>query len=188
MAFKQVQSLEAENTIALGGFNKKTRKENATSVEGYYLGSRTVPDSKKISGQSFIHFFQTESGNLGVWGKTDIDRKLSAVTPGTMTRVSFTGMRETPKGDMYLFKVEVDAENTIEVSAPQNHNVASVSANDDAGEVTYTDEEEAGLEDDETALDEVKVAPARRPTTVAAPSTEAQSRTRALLANRNRAS
>ena len=42
MAFKEVQSLEAENAISLGGRNKKTGKENPTKAEGYYLGSRTT--------------------------------------------------------------------------------------------------------------------------------------------------
>lgn len=187
MAFKQVQSLDAATTIALGGYNKKTRKENPTSVEGYYLGARKVNDTKKKTGFSFIHFFQNEDGNIGVWGKTDIDRKLGSVTPGTMTRVSFTGMRPTPNGnDMYVFKVEVDAENTTEVSLATSNDLSTVSTYNDAS--AEVDEDESGLDDEEVPLDEVKVAPARRPTTVSAPSTEAQNRTRALLANRNRAS
>lgn len=129
MAFKEVASLDAETTIALGGTNRKTGKKNPTSAEGYYLGSRKVTNK---NGESSIHFLQTPKGNLGVWGKTDMDRKLSSVTPGDMIRVSFTGMTPTPRGDMYKYKVEVDKSNTIEVdSLPQG---ASAVGNSDMGE------------------------------------------------------
>ena len=43
MAFTTITDLSADETISLGGFNKKTRKENPTSVEGYYLGKRSDP-------------------------------------------------------------------------------------------------------------------------------------------------
>lgn len=112
MGFKEVASLDADNAIALGGFNKKTKKDNQKSAEGYYLGSRTVSTKK---GDAQLHFLQTPKGNLGVWGKTDMNRKLSAVQPGTMIRITHTGMQTTPNGDMYKYKVEVDKENTIEV-------------------------------------------------------------------------
>jgi hypothetical protein len=118
MAFKTVNSLEADNTISLGGTNRKTGKTNPTSIEGYYLGSRQVQDNKKKSGVSFIYIFQTSKGNVGVWGKTDMDRKMAQTPAGVMTRVTATGTRPTPNGDMYTFKVEVDSDNTIEVQAP----------------------------------------------------------------------
>jgi hypothetical protein len=128
MGFKEVASLDAEKTIALGGVDKKTGRKNPTSVEGYYLGSRTV-ESKK--GESKIHFFQTEKGNLGVWGKTDSNRKLGAVTPGTMTRISFDKMQETPNGEMYKYKVEIDSDNVIDVGGiGSNYSVSSGSDSD----------------------------------------------------------
>lgn len=116
MAFQEIISLEADQTISLGGSNRKTGKKNPTSVEGYYLGSKPVQDAKKQSGKSYIHIFQTPKGNLGVWGKTDMDRKLLSCTPGTMLRVSHTGMRATKNGEMYVYKVEQDQDNTIEVA------------------------------------------------------------------------
>lgn len=119
MAFKQISDLSADTTISLGGTNRKTGKKNPVSVEGYYLGSRTVADAKKKSGQSFIYFFQTAQGNVGVWGKTDMDRKLASATPGNMVRVSFDRMVPTPNGEMYKYKVEQDADNTIEVDTPR---------------------------------------------------------------------
>lgn len=118
MAFKQVNDLSADVTISLGGSNRKTGKQNPKTVEGYYLGKRSVEDSKNKNKTSNIYFLQTSKGNVGVWGKTDMDRKMSAVKPGTMTRITHTGMQATKNGDMYKYSVEVDEDNSIEVSAP----------------------------------------------------------------------
>src|SRR5258708_25091801 len=115
MAFEQVLDLDAEITVSLGGSNRKTGKKNPSQVEGYYLGSRKVESKKAKSGFAYIHILQTEKGNLGVWGKTDLDRKLLTVTPGTMIRASHTGMLQTPNGEMYKYKVEIDKDNSIEV-------------------------------------------------------------------------
>lgn len=117
MAFKEVNDLSTDTTISLGGTNRKTGKTNPKSIEGYYLGKREVQDNKKKSGISYIYIFQTPKGNVGVWGKTDLDRKMSGVTPGTMVRASHVGMTQTPNGEMYKYRVEFDEENTIEVSA-----------------------------------------------------------------------
>lgn len=116
MAYKQVNSLDADTTIAIGGFNKKLKKDNPLSAEGHYLGAKVVDSAKSKSGKALLHIFQTAKGNLGVWGKTDMDRKLAQVTPGTMTRVSFKTMKAVPTGEMYIFSVEVDGDNTIEVN------------------------------------------------------------------------
>lgn len=116
MSFKAVQSLDAETTTALGGINKQTRKANPTTVEGYYLGTRQVDSKKSKSGKADIHFLQTPKGNLGVWGKTDLDRKIRTVPVGTMVRVSVLPDKvPTPNGDMYKFLVELDDTNVIEV-------------------------------------------------------------------------
>jgi len=120
MAFKEVSDLNPDTTISLGGTNRKTNKTNPTEVEGYYMGSRKVDDNKKKSGFSYIHVFQTVKGMLGVWGKTDMDRKVIEVQPGTMTRVTSTGTRPTPNGDMYVFKVAIDDTNVIEVLGSVN--------------------------------------------------------------------
>lgn len=106
--FKEVSDLSSDTAVTLGGFNKKTRKDNPTSVEGYYLGSREV--TNKL-GTAQLHFFQTPKGNVGVWGKTDLNRKLGGVTVGTMVRASFDRMAPTPTGEMYKYKVEVDSDN-----------------------------------------------------------------------------
>lgn len=143
MSFKEISTVDAENTTAIGGTNRKTGKKNPTSAEGYFLGSKKVESKKAKSGYAFLHVLQTPKGNLGVWGKTDMDRKLQAVTPGTMIRITHTGMQATPNGEMYKFKVEVDGENTIEVAAPANSNYGS---DDEGTESTssYNDNDEEG--------------------------------------------
>lgn len=152
MAYKEVATLDADVTIALGGRDKKTGKANPTKVEGYYLGRREVAAGKfsRPGKQDYLYFLQTPKGNVGVWGKTDLDRKLAQVTPGDMIRVSHTGMRPTPSGEMHTYKVEVDSDNRIDVSGLQAS--APSSAFDDASELnedeslnndTYGDEDEA---------------------------------------------
>lgn len=144
MAFKDVIDLNPDNTIALGGTNRKTGKKNPTSVEGYYLGSRKIEDRKKKSGFSYIHVLQTDKGSLGVWGKTDLDRKVLSVTPGTMILASFDKMVPTPNGDMYKFKVQFDPENTIEVESQQ----VELTGNDESTEVDGQDEYAADEDED----------------------------------------
>lgn len=117
MAFKEVSDLSADTTTAIGGFNKATKKDNPTKAEGFYLGSRQTPN-KKTGGMSNIYFLQTSKGNLGIWGKTDLDKKMVQVPVGVMIKIEFAGMLETPKGEMYRYKVAVDDENTIDVVQP----------------------------------------------------------------------
>jgi len=114
MAFKEVSSLDADITIAIGKVNKETGKPYPKQAEGYYLGSRKVENKR---GESTLHFLQTPKGNLGVWGTTDLNRKLGAAPVGAMVRVTSTGTKATPNGDMYTYKVEVDSDNSIEVAA-----------------------------------------------------------------------
>ncbi len=148
MPYKQVSDLNPDTTIALGGRNKKTGKLNPTSIEGYYIGKRKVDSKKAKSGFCYIYVFQTAQGNVGVWGKTDLDRKMEQVTPGVMTLAEFDKMVPTPNGEMYKFKVSVDAENTIEVSAS-----TEVQAADDYEDDTqeYVSEEALNEEDAEQA-------------------------------------
>lgn len=153
MAFKTITDLSADVTISLGGTNRKTNKKNPTEVEGYYLGNRQVEDKKKKDGKSYIYFFQTSKGNIGVWGKTDLDRKMASVQVGTMTRASFDKMVPTPNGEMYKFKVEVDTENTIEVASSfqasaSSSNEPSFDAEESLDEDTQNDDE-----DDQDALE-----------------------------------
>lgn len=126
MAFQEVNDLSTDNTIALGGTNKQTGRPNPTKIEGYYLGKRQVDSKKSKTGKAYIYVFQTPKGNVGVWGKTDLDRKMESAVPGHMLRVTQSGMASTPNGEMYKYKVEFDATNTIEVqSGPTNSYAAT---------------------------------------------------------------
>lgn len=172
MAFKTVTDLSADVTISLGGKDKKTGKLNPTTIEGYYLGKRVIADTKKKSGKSYIYIFQTPTGNKGVWGKTDLDNKMLEVTPGTMTRASFLKMVPTKNGDMYRYKVEVDVDNTIEVSAVEVEDTGSDYLETDS----TTNSEEEQLEEETAEVDEEAEA------TAALVAQERQARTQAILA------
>lgn len=128
MAFKQINDLNADTTVALGGTNKQTGKPNPTKAEGYYLGKRTVEDRKTKSGVSYIYILQTPKGNLGVWGKTDLNNKMANATPGHMLRITQSGKVRTPNGEMYKFQVEFDDTNTIEVAGTTSSNDSEVTA------------------------------------------------------------
>ena len=148
MAFQEVTDLSADVTVSLGGINKKTNKPNPTKVEGYYLGSKKVEDRKKKSGFSYIYFLQTPKGNLGVWGKTDLDRKMLSVTPGHMVCITQEGSVPTPNGDMYKFKVQFDPDNTIEVVSQSSADVQP------EGYVDEEEDDDQGEEEDTYAQQE----------------------------------
>jgi hypothetical protein len=126
MAFKDVQSLEADNTVSLGGFNKKSRTENPTTAEGYYLGSKKVESKMAKSGYAYIHILQTSKGNLGVL----------QVIPGAMVRITQSGTRAIPGvNDMYIFKVQQDLDNCIDVDfVPEQSLVTHTSESDDGND------------------------------------------------------
>lgn len=145
MGFKEVASLDAEVTIAIGKTDKNG-KAFPKQAEGYYLGSRTV-ESKR--GESKLHFLQTAKGNLGVWGTTDLNRKLLQAPVGTMVRITSTGTKPTPNGDMYTYRVEQDTDNTIEVA-----NLEAGSATS-ASDETFVNEDDNDDEDVEAEVDAV---------------------------------
>lgn len=179
MGFEKVVALESEVTVSLGGINKKTNKANPTQVEGYFLGSRQVVDLKKKSGFEFIHYFLTEEGNIGVWGKTNLNNGIKNVEIGCMTRVTSTGKtRPTPNGDMKLFDVEVDKSNRMDAA-----DLPSIPAD-------RSDEpaDETALDEEETPADEVRPAYVSKPSAPAAqpPSAAQQSKVQALLNSRRK--
>ena len=194
MAFKELADMDCDSTTALGGFNKKTGKPNPTKAEGYLIGSKDVPSTKSKTGFAKLHIIQTAKGNLGIWGKTDLDRKMLAVEPGCMIRITQNGTVPTGKGnDMYKFKVEVDEENRIEVAgAPSGDAPESDPSQDDVDMPQEPAEEEQAeetpLDEDEQQPDVVPptrpAAPARR--AAAAPSATSQAKVQELL-NKRRA-
>lgn len=187
MGFKEVVSLDCDNAISLGGHNKKTGKANPSRIEGYYIGNRQVVSAKAKSGFCLLHVFQTKDGLTGVWGKTDLDRKLATSTAGAMTRVTFTGMKETKNNPMYVFKVEVDADNTIDVSGLAN-STADSSESEEEGYGSSDESVDSYNEDGGYgASDEVDAPPARAPRTAAQPASPAQqAKVKGLLGGKNR--
>lgn len=176
MAFKRVQDLDADTCTALGGVDKRTGKKNPTTAEGYYLGHKEVDSPKSKTGKAYLHILQTEDGNLGIWGKTDLDRKMKQVKPGEMIRITQEGKLVTKNGDMYKYQVEVDKDNTIEVSLSK--------PSEEASSEDYADDEgEDDVDAEETQPDELPPARAARPAIPAAtPSAAQQAKVAALLA------
>lgn len=172
MGFKSIADLDCDVAYALGGVNKETGKPNPKTAEGYYIGFK-VTDGKYGPGKLYI--LQTESGNIGIFGKTNLDQKMTAVTPGVMVRISLNGTVPTNKGnDMIKFKVEVDEDNTIEVNtAPNATETTFEEANN---EETYQEQDD--LEETEEAIAPVAKAPARA---ASAPDAARQKKVQELL-------
>lgn len=152
MGFQEVASLDADVTVALGKVDKKG-KAYPKSAEGYYLGSRKVQNKR---GESTLHFLQTSEGNLGVWGTTDLNRKLNQAVPGTMVRITSTGTKPTPNGDMYTYKVEQDKANTIEVAALSE---GSSTAGEDT---SYSNDEDSDDTDEDADYEAATLAKAKQ--------------------------
>jgi len=185
MAYTEVQSLDCDTAVSLGGINKKTGKKNPTSVEGYYLGSREFDSPKSKTGKAWMHVFQTKNGTVGVYGKTDLDRKISQATRGAMTRVTQNGMQQTKNGEMYKFKVEIDLDNAIEVAENFGGAAASNEDTTEDSDTSYSassevDEQEE--EDIDEPLDEVEPVRAAPPKQAApAPDAARRAKVQALL-------
>lgn len=177
MAFKTVADLASDTAITLGGSDKKTGKPNPKTAEGYYIGFKTTTSK---FGDAKLHIVQTPKGNLGIWGKTDMDNKLSGVIPGSMVRITYTGEVPSGKGNpMKKFTVEVDDDNRIEVAgtAPAEGQDLGSADDQDADLGDDTD-----LEDDEPMPDEVppqRAQPAKQ--AAQAPSADRQKRVQELL-------
>lgn len=179
--FTTITDLDCSKTTSIGGVDRKSGKKNPSQIEGYYIGTRQVASPKAKTGFSALHVFQTPEGNVGVWGKTNLDQKMTSVTPGAMTRVSFIGMQETKNNPMYKYKVEVDASNTIEVAAVSNN--AGDGETNDSSDAGY-DEPAAGdlYSDDEPAADVVEYnRGAAKAPQAAPPSAAQQKRVQELL-------
>ena len=182
MAYQTKASLDTEVTYVLGGTNEKTGKPNPTSVEGYFLGNKTTPD--KGYGPGTLHIFQTETGNVGVWGKTSSKNLLTPEHIGQMCLLEFTGM-STPakKGRQpaYKYKLQFDKGNTIDVSE------LDVNASNES-EPDYGDGYERDVSDDTESYVSEAAAPRATAPKVAArtPSAESQAKVRALLAGKSK--
>lgn len=184
MSFTEIADLDCSNTIALGGRDKKTGKANPTKLEGYFIGSKQVESTKSKSGFAYLHVFQTPQGNVGVWGKTNLDQKLKSVKAGAMTRVTFVGMVETKNNPMYKYKVEVDSSNFIDVGAAIEE---AIDAQDSSYGLAAEDSAYDDLADESLDAEIEEPAPARAKPPVrpaVAPSAARQAQVQALLNGR----
>ena len=102
MAFREIQSLDAEKAVRLGDSD-----DALESIEGYYLGYKEIPNSLNPGKMSRLHIFTVEGKNVGVWGSSIMDRKLASVPAPSnpnnqskvayMTAVAFTGLKPATK-------------------------------------------------------------------------------------------
>lgn len=186
--FTEVADLDCSVTTALGGTDKKTAKANPTCIEGYYIGTRQVVSPKSKTGFASLHVLQTQKGNVGVWGKTNLDQKMLAAKPGQMIRATFVGMVPTKNNPMYKYKLEIDANNTIDVASVEDSGAAAgdytAEKNTDAEGGDYGSDD-AALDADDTPADVVPPTRAAPPRTAAkAPDAARQAKVNALLAGR----
>jgi hypothetical protein len=137
MAFKKkLKGSMSTLTINIGGFDKTTRKDNPTQIEGFYLGAREI-FSRAFNKTDLIHTFQTATGEVGVWGKTDLNKQLKTTVPGTMVLVKYLGLERLKSGNsMHSYEVYEDSDNCIEV-------VTTPQESYDAQEIEEEVEEEA---------------------------------------------
>jgi hypothetical protein len=112
-----------------------------------------------------------------VWGKTDLDIKMRSVAVGTMVRASHVGMKPTPNGEMYKYKVEIDDENTIEVQGTPEAPLAD----DDGADAEYV-AAKITQEDDDIADDSDDIAQA-----AALAALERKAKVQALLSKNKKA-
>lgn len=151
MAFREVQSLDAEQVIRVG--EEDGSDNTVETISGYYLGFKEIANSLNPTRKSKIHVFSIEGRNVGVWGTSVMDRKLAAVpapsnpnTPseGTafMTTVTFTGLKPaTKKGyrPSKNYNVGFDDENLIKVDAAIESSINTGSDEDDSPTVDASD-------------------------------------------------
>lgn len=185
MARKKVIDLNADSTIKFGRQEGALRK--GSTFEGYYIGGKTVQSSM---GPSQLHVFQTDEGNVGVWGSAQLNAKLQGLQ-GMKTFIKFVNEIKVPKGTMKVFEVEYDDEDTIDVASTQ----VNFQQGDEPESEEAEEETEAASEEEEVPAEEEEEAPAPAPAPkkalpqasvtqkpkAAMPSAEAQARTAALL-------
>lgn len=115
MAFESMKNkIKAAPTFRLGGMDKTTGKQHPSEITGYYLGPKTVNVQGK---DSTVYTFQTEKGDLAIWGgHFDLDKQMAKTKPGFLTRVVYNGKIKTAKGNtMCDYEVFVDANHMIDL-------------------------------------------------------------------------
>lgn len=188
MARKKVIDLNADKTIKFGNPQRQPGAlPKGSTFEGYYIGAKQVTTSM---GPSTLHVFQTDKGNVGIWGSAQLNAKLSSLH-GMKTFIKFVNEVKVPKGTMKNFEVEYDDEDTIDVGGSQVNfrqggDEPEETSMEASSEESYEDEE--AIEEEAEEAPEPAPAPKKAPTAsvtqkprAAAPSAEQQARVQALL-------
>lgn len=124
MAYQQLTDLGTDQVFALGVGEGKL-----STIEGYYLGARTVTTS---NGDSVIHVFQTPKGNQGVWGTKKLNDNLGGSNRGVMTKIDYKGKIKLQGGKtQHTYEFFVDLDNSIQVAnLPSGTNTANIELTD----------------------------------------------------------
>ena len=111
-------------------------------LTGYYLGSKK---SQKYD-NSKIHKFQTKKDGkfVSIYGTGMLNYQLAEVTPGTLTRITFTGVQkmDTNYGknkDVNTFKTEVDTDDVLSANKLAAVQVEASEHEDEEDEGTFDD-------------------------------------------------
>jgi hypothetical protein len=174
MGFKKKFDGQTDKSIQLGDKNNPVR----ASIEGYYIGTKDIPDSGYGPGK--LHIFQTSEGSVGVWGKTNSNRLMTSDLVGQMCRLTFTGMGEKLKGKnpAYKYELEVDSSETIDTTGID---VNAKAVDEDEGEEGDT----MAYEEERTPAPRAVLKAAAPAATPKLPNTGAQARIQALINSRN---
>lgn len=183
MAYQKQLDLNTDKTIQLGG------EGNPTQIEGYYLGYKTINSDY---GPGKLHVFNTKEGNVGVWGKTNLDRILTDQHTGQMCLVKFTGMSvPAKKGRRPAYKYELffDKDNTVDVGgivATADSEETQVEEQDNYQALgSEDDSDDSGLFDEDEQQDVVVPSkPAVSKSTASVPSADKRAQLQALIKNR----
>jgi hypothetical protein len=102
--------LEAGNLGEKFKFEKK-----GDELVGHYMGSEVI----EINGSPATkHKFMQDGKLIAPLGSADLDRQLSRVTEGTLTRVVFLGKEKNTKGFMMKkFKISIDPSSSVPTSS-----------------------------------------------------------------------
>lgn len=131
MSARTLSSRKAEgNFLTIGGVNEETGEKNPTSLEGFYGGSRTITTS---NGEATVHDFRTSKGVETVWGKSDLNNKLSDENVGEFVTIKYQGKEATKFGKKYIYAVTADAENVMSLPTGETNSTGGNGGLMDAG-------------------------------------------------------
>ncbi len=190
MAYETLADFDCAKTVSIGGIreDRKTGKryKNPTSIEGYYVGTKSGIENKLNPEKPMsLHIIKTAEGNTGVWGKTDLDRKMSTAKVGLKTLIQFDKMVPTNKKPMFKYivkrdKLDVDHELQTSSDTAEAYEGVDSPATADASEygeevLDEVLEEEAPL-GEEVAADEPPPVAAKPPKAATAPSPQRETK------------